>query len=297
MNKKILITGINGFIGSNCKEFYEANGFEVYGIDINGTPIKNIIIGDVNIKNIKVFNQEFDTIIHLAGTGTVSMAQNNSEREKEKSVGSCKEILEYINKYNSKACLIFSSSAAVYGNSFKEHISEHDKTNPISVYGQHKLEAEKLCKEYAEKYNLNIKIARIFSVYGNGLKKQLLWDFSSRLNKAQDEILCFGNGNEKRDFIHITDLINLFELIRKEPFGFDIYNCASGVETTVKEIISHIISFNKKNINLQFDNLKREGNPEILIANIEKVKKIGFVPKKTLEEGIKDYVKWFNSIK
>ncbi|MBQ8476259.1 SDR family oxidoreductase, partial [bacterium] len=217
MTKKLLITGVNGFIGSNCKKHFENTGYEVFGIDIAGEAKGNTLIGEVDIKNIKTFNQSFDYIFHFAGSSTVSMAQKAPDIEKIKAVGSTKEILEYIKNYNKDAKLIFSSSAAVYGNDYKRPIKEDDKLNPISIYGFHKLESENLCEYYSKNYGLDIKIVRIFSLYGTGLKKQLLWDFINRAIKAENVLGCFGTGDEKRDFVNIRDLINFLEiLIKKE---------------------------------------------------------------------------------
>ena len=291
--KKILITGINGFIGSNCKEYFKNKGYDIFGIDLSGQEEKNVLIGEVDEPNLVSFNAQFDYIIHLAGSATVSMAQNAPEIEKTKSVNSTKQLLEYIKKYNKNARLIFSSSAAVYGNDYNRPISENDKLNPISVYGLHKLESENLCEFYANNFDLDIKIVRIFSLYGNGLKKQLLWDFSNRAINAQKDLICFGSGQEQRDFIHISDLLNFFEILLMQDKFFDYYNCAYGSSLTVRDIMENILREMNLDLKLNFDNIKREGNPQILIANIEKARKIGFNPKINFEKGIKDYVKWF----
>lgn len=295
MTKNLLITGINGFIGSYCKAYFANKGLNVYGIDMAGCSSNETLIAEVTEENIKSFNKKFDYIVHLAGSRTVSASQKNPDVEKNKSVGSCKEVLEYIKNYNPKAKMIFSSSASVYGDDYSGPILERDKVNPISIYGSHKLEAENLCKYYNEQYGLNIEIPRIFSVYGNGLRKQLLWDFSNRILNAEKKLDCFGTGDELRDFVHISDLVRFFEILMLQNEKFGIYNCASGVSTSVKEIMQLILKFNDKTLDLVFDNIEREGNPKILIADISKAESIGFSPKKRIEKGIKEYVEWFKN--
>lgn len=295
MSKKILITGINGFIGSNAKKYF-AESFEIFGLDIFGEAEKNFIQGEVDINNLEKFGVNFDYILHFAGSGTVSSAQKSPELEYAKSVVSLKNLLDYCVKNNRKTKIIFSSSAAVYGDKYGYPIKENDELNPISIYGKHKVEAEKLLQEYHEKYSIKSNIIRFFSIYGEGLRKQLLWDFSNRLkNNKSDTINCFGTGKEKRDFIHINDVLNFVELLINLDIDFDVFNCAAGKETCIDEILKMLC--NEYNIHPEFnyDNIERDGDPKYLCANINKAKEIGFSPKINLQEGISQYAKWFKN--
>ena len=78
--RKILITGANGFVGKHCCKYFQ-NDNEIFAIDLMGSPFKNFVIGEVTVENIKKFNQKFDLVIHLAGSGTVSAATKNPEEE------------------------------------------------------------------------------------------------------------------------------------------------------------------------------------------------------------------------
>jgi len=295
MNKKILITGINGFLGSHAS-IYFSDKFEIFGIDIFGAPKDNFIQGEVNIVNLKKFNVKFDYILHFAGSGTVSSAQKSPEVEYTKSVLSLKHMLDYCVEYNNGAKIIFSSSASVYGDKYSAPIKECQELNPISIYGKHKVEAENLLKEYYEKYSIKSNIVRFFSIYGEGLKKQLLWDFSNRLkNNKSDTINCFGTGLEKRDFIHINDVLNFVELLINSNIDFDIFNCAGENETKIDKILGLLCDNYNIHPHLQYDNVEREGDPKYLCADITKAKTLGFINKVTLEEGLKNYAKWFKN--
>lgn len=293
-NKKILITGSSGFIGSRCVDYFSKIGFDVFGIDIFESKMSNFIKGVINPENIQSFNQEFDVIIHLAGSSTVGAARENPTEEFQKTVNSTCEILEYIRKCNPQAKLIYSSSAAVYGDSYNERISEKFKLNPISIYGQHKVEAEKLCEKYHKEYNLKINIIRFFSIYGEGLKKQLLWDLSNKIKKGDTaNIKCFGTGKEKRDFLHVQDAIELINLLIEKGSDFEIINGATGLSTEVECILNNLscgFSFKGEFV---FDNISREGDPKSLVADIAKAQSFGFLPKVKVEDGIKNYVRWF----
>ena len=82
--KKILITGVNGFIGGYSAEYF-SNKYEIYGLDIATKPAKNYIQGEVDLNNLKKFNTKFDYIFHFAGSSTVSSAQKSPEIEYAKS--------------------------------------------------------------------------------------------------------------------------------------------------------------------------------------------------------------------
>ena len=293
--KKILITGINGFIGSNCADYFSDKGYEVFGIDIFGKNSPNFVRGEVNLENLLSFEQKFDVIIHLAGSGTVGVAQKSSELEHSKTVGSTEHLLEYIKLYNKETKLIYSSSAAVYGDLYDKNIKETDDLNPISVYGQHKVEVEKMCEDYHRDFGLNINIIRFFSIYGEGLKKQLLWDFSSRVVKNLDlkTLHCFGTGEEKRDFVHINDGIELMDLLINSQKEFIILNCGSGKSVKVSDILKIIVNDLDYKGELIYDNIVKEGDPKSLVANADKAKLIGFEPKIEVKDGIKKYVRWF----
>ncbi len=294
--RNVLITGINGFVGQNCFRYFSKD-CNVYGIDMFGSPTGNVVISPVSVESIKQFNVEFDLIIHLAGSGSVGAVQKDPSGEKKKSVDSLIEILNYMRDYNQNARLIFSSSASVYGDDYKRPIKEEDKKNPVSKYGEYKLEAEEICKKYSDRYGLDIKVIRFFSLYGIGCRKQLLWDVLTRIKNSNSDILqCFGTGKEARDFVNISDAVKFINIVSGLNKGFDIFNCAKGCKITVSEIINILIEEYGKEINPVFDMISRTGNPVVLIADISKAVEIGFQPQIDLKKGIKDYVKWFKTL-
>src|SRR5690606_6906754 len=93
------------------------------------------------------------------------------------------ELLEWIRQESPTSKIVVASSAAIYGNKTKGPISEDLDSSPFSVYGYNKSIMEKLCQSYGYNYNLKILISRIFSVYGIGLRRQLLWDICNKLKE------------------------------------------------------------------------------------------------------------------
>ena len=294
MTEKILITGINGFIGSHCSNYFKSNGWDVYGIDIYGEQESNFIQGTVSLEKLLQFKQEFDVILHLAGSGSVGMVNKSPESERLKTVKSSEELLEYIQKYNKNAKLIYISSAAVYGNTHSNLIHESDEYAPISEYGKHKV----LVENAIINSDINYHIVRLFSVYGEGLKKQVLWDFSNKLKNNINEpvINCFGTGAEERDFIHINDVISLINLVIKTNKNNLIINGGTGIPTTIRTIFNTLSDLFDYKGQLVFDNIISKDNPMKLVANIDNAKYLGFIPQIEIQKGLENYVEWFKEI-
>ena len=172
-----------------------------------------------------------------------------------------------------------------------------DACLPVSPYGKHKLFAEELCKEYNEHFNSQTCSLRIFSAYGPGLKKQILWDI---FKKSQDggTVTLFGTGNETRDFIYVADIIRAIELIIKNgSFNAAVYNVASGIEISMKNMAALLLKEMGYSGELIFSGNERPGDPKNWRADINKLKAMGFEPSFTLENGIKEFVKWLEEEK
>lgn len=213
----VLVTGASGFIGSKLLEYFYKKGYNTIGWDKNNVIQKtNIICFDLCNKSdiIRQLN-EFcpDIIIHCAGNADVTKSVQNPETDYQGNVTITHNLLfgmHYLKMYNT--CCVFLSSAGVYGNPTELPISEETELNPLSPYAVHKVMCEELCRYFVNNYGMNIKIARIFSAYGPGLRKQIFWDM---YNKAKDfgSLNMFGSGNESRDYIYIDDLIHALYLL------------------------------------------------------------------------------------
>lgn len=294
MTKNILITGINGFIGLHCYEAFNQK-YNIFGLDVFGIEKKNFVLGELDYENLLSFNKSFDAIIHLAGSGSVGMAQRNPEIEYAKTVLSSKHLLDFIINKSPESKLIYVSSAAVYGNCKYSVITEDCQLNPISTYGKHKVMVENFIQEYSQKNDLKYDIIRPFSVYGNNLKKQVLWDFCNKIkdNFNNSEILCFGTGEEERDFINVSDLVNCIELLMNDNKYGRIFNVGTGIATSINTIFTTLTSlFNYKG-KLVYNMEESKNNPKALVANIDKLSAIGFKPQIGIQEGLENYAKWF----
>ncbi|MDD2974742.1 MAG: NAD(P)-dependent oxidoreductase [Aliarcobacter cryaerophilus] len=299
--KKILITGAKGFLGSNVSTHFKNLGYETYGIGHGGLSVeesKEIGLDywkkdDISIKSILEFEQIFDVIVHCGGSGSVGFSVEHPYDDFKKTVDGTLEVLEYMRVHNPNAKLIYPSSPAVQGECEDAPIKEEYIGKPASPYGYHKKIAEDLCQSYSEKFGLKISIVRLFSVYGNGLKKQLLWDACKKIQNSKEEVTFWGTGEETRDFIHISDVLSLFDKVLEKNSSFMIINGGTGVRYPINQIVELIRSYLKKDIKIKFNNQVNIGNPQYYWADIKKIKKINFHNFVKFEDGLNCYVKWF----
>ena len=292
---KILIIGSNGFIGKHLMEFYtEAS---VIGCHTNQNYKKSncIYVDKLNPDFNSIFKtHQFDVCINASGSKGVSFSIENPNLDYVLNVENTNCILNAIKLHTPKCKFINLSSAAVYGNPKKLPIKEMDNTNPISPYGKHKLLAESITTDFHNKHNLLTCSLRIFSVYGPGLKKQLLWDiYNKTIEAKQNSIYLFGTGTESRDYIYITDLINAINLIvDKGGFKGSIYNVANGVQIEIQQISKLLVSSLNDKIKINFTGEIKKGDPMNWHSNIDNLKQLGYEPKISVKTGVNEYVKW-----
>ncbi|MFT8351715.1 NAD-dependent epimerase/dehydratase family protein [Clostridium saccharoperbutylacetonicum] len=299
--KKVIITGISGFIGKYLGEYYISGNYKVIGIGRNKYNIDSenyeFVKLDLNKDNLEKVWVKYkpDYFIHCASNASVSESITNPLDDFESSVSILYKILFSLKNVNLSPKFIYLSSAAVYGNPKKLPVTECDETNPISPYGLNKKLCENICEYFIKNESMDIKILRIFSVYGAGLTKQILWDISKKV-KNSDKIELFGNGNETRDFINIRDLIRTINLILESTTEDYIFNIANGEEISIRELAQIYLENNNINIKfLTFNNIVNEGNPNNWVADITRLKKIGYRKEIEINQGIKEYIEWLNS--
>jgi len=297
---KILIIGSKGFIGSHCLHFFSKKNNDVWSADIvedkQQTQYFQIPIAQTNYNFI--FEQHiFDICINASGSANVAFSFESPEIDFELNVVNVHKILVAIRKHNPTCKLINFSSAAVYGNPIKLPISEHFATKPLSPYGFHKLQSEYLLTEYHKFFGLHTCSLRVFSAYGEGLKKQLFWDLYKKAEDSQ-KIELFGTGEETRDFIHITDLVNAVDLlIQNATFEGDIFNVASGQETKIEEAVNTFLEIYAPEKTYAFSGKQKIGDPNNWRADVSKIQSIGFQPVINLKEGLNRYSQWLKELK
>ncbi len=281
---KILIIGSQGFIGKHCANYFS----QYHQITAQG------VTQDFDSLFV---TQKYDVCINASGSANVGFSFENPAIDFELNVLNVNKLLVAIRQHNPTCKFINFSSAAVYGNPMKLPIAENTPTKPLSPYGFHKLQSEYLLTEYHKFFGLHTCSLRVFSAYGNGLKKQLFWDLHQK-TLHNDNIELFGTGEESRDFIFIDDLIQTVALIiEKAPFEGDIFNIASGDETKIKEVVKVFFDEFCPQKNYYFSGKQKIGDPNNWCADIAKLKELGFKPQINIQLGLEKYAKWLKESK
>jgi dTDP-glucose 4,6-dehydratase/UDP-glucose 4-epimerase len=298
MKMKIILIGYKGFIGSNLHAFFNEKGLDV--TVYSSTEIKEDRNDKLNsLVDFSSLLSQFEksVVINCSGNGNVPTSIINPYFDFNANVSFAQFLLETIRKANSNCTYIHLSSAAVYGNPRVLPIKEDSDLHPISPYGYHKVLSENLCKQYAELYGIQSIVLRPFSVYGPGLRKQLIWDVHEKfyLSNKKDPIEFFGTGNETRDFIYIEDLCQSIELLLKQLSSlsnFEVFNIANEEEVKIKTIIELIASkFEDKQFD--FSGISREGDPNNWKGDNSKLKHLGYARKFSFEQGLAAFTNWY----
>lgn len=304
---RILVTGARGFIGGHLVRHLAAAGHEVSGIGHGIWPdvqrradgLAHWFQGDVDSAGLAVAAERaggFDMVFHLAGGSSVAPSIAAPAEDFFRSVGTVVRLLEWLRMYMPGCRLVLASSAAVYGNAAPSPVPEHWAGTPVSPYGVHKLAAEREAAMYAAQYGLNVAIARLFSVYGPGLRKQLLWDLCSRIAAGEKPLTLSGTGEEKRDWLHVEDAAELLaRLGHAASPACPIVNGGSGVATRVSEIASTVADGWPQRPDIVFNGQIRAGDPTVMHADVRAATALGFKPRVCLADGLADYVRWFRS--
>ncbi|NMH86357.1 NAD-dependent epimerase/dehydratase family protein [Flavivirga algicola] len=291
---KILIIGSKGFIGSHCVTYF-ANNHEVWQCDVVTDYVseKYIVVDVTNANYNEIFQTHtFDVCINCSGAANVSDSLKNPQRDFMLNTVNVFNQLEAIRRYNSKCKYINFSSAAVYGNPEYLPIDENHPLSPISPYGVHKQLAEQICEEFFKTYKIACCSLRVFSVYGPGLQKQLFWDLYKK-SKNASKVTLFGTGNESRDFIYISDLIQALELvILNSSFKNNIINVANNKEQKINDIVTAFYKYYDANVTIEFGGEERAGDPINWKADINKLKELGYEPQVNINEGLRKYITW-----
>jgi UDP-glucose 4-epimerase len=294
---KILIIGSQGFIGSNAFVFFKQLGHECWGCGVSEV-INDDFYFQVD-RNFPDYNnifklQKFDICINASGSAGIAFSMEHPQDDFRMNVNNPYSLLNAIRQYNKECKFINLSSAAVYGNPVTLPVKEQDVLVPISPYGYHKMLAEQIVTEFNSIFGIPACTFRIFSAYGPGIKKQLLWDLYQKAIKSKDGwVNLFGKGNESRDFIYIDDLLYAINLIiKKGSFSGEIFNLGSGLETTIQEVASLFINIIDPSLKIKFNGSQKAGDPLFWKADMQRLALFNFKPLTTLEVGLNEYFKW-----
>jgi UDP-glucose 4-epimerase len=298
--KTVLITGVAGFLGRYTARQFAKSGWRVVGVDVAspenaqlspGTLYHRMQLPSAGLADL-LRALPPDACVHCAGRASVPHSMEDPAADFRDNTVLTFELLEALRREAPRCRFLLLSSAAVYGNPASLPVAETHRTQPLSPYGYHKLQCELLCEEFARIYELPTTVVRLFSAYGPGLRRQVVWDICERVLSGVT-LTLHGTGRESRDFIHASDIARgLVLLAERGGIQGEVYNLATGQETTIAELATILTSALLRDTRTSFDGRATPGNPLCWRADIGKMRALGFEPAVSLEQGLRSVATW-----
>ena len=301
---KALVTGGAGFIGSNLVDRLVEYGHDVIVLDnlstgniTNLDKVKNkikFINIDITKQNLDDYFENVDQVFHLAGLADIVPSIKNPKAYFDVNLLGTLNVLE-ASKNKKVKKYIYSASASCYGIPSDYPTNEKSKINPKYPYALTKYLAEEMVIHWAKVYKMPNISLRFFNVYGprsrtTGAYGAVFGVFLAQ-KLANKPLTIVGDGNQTRDFIHVSDLVEAIILVAQRSKNFEIYNVGGGKEISVNSI-ADMISSNKVYIP------KRPGEPNRSLADISKIKsELNWEPKIDIKDGVKMLIENINQWK
>ena len=275
---KVLITGSSGFIGSRLWDRLDDAGYDLIDYDL---PKRDILdVGGMGY----VFNQKPNVVVHMAAQAYIPPGESDPVNNAITNVAGTVNVLEQAKMHGTK--VVFCSTGAVYGSLARVPTYEEIQCDPESHYGVSKLAAEMYAKFYHQKRGVPVTITRFSSVYGAGRPAGPINAFVER-SLRDEPITIYGDGMTTRDYTYIDDVVEGLKLCIDGviPFGGEVYNLASGVQTSLLEVVDAIENVLDKKLDAHHEP-EVPGDIRVNYFDIEKARRWGYNPKISLEEGI-----------
>lgn len=303
-SKSCLITGGAGFLGSAVASALVSEGYRIYGIDVrrprNAELWTSFFLGRLEQVDFEALLRDDppSIICHLAGSASVVSSLQSPFEDFESLIPGTARLLAWNGTHGHRARVLLFSSAAVYGNPDCLPISENQIIQPLSPYGIHKAAAERLVEGYSRLYDFESVTLRIFSAYGPGLRKQVIWDIATKAMRAHREkagaITLHGTGRETRDFVYVDDIAAAVLILAGSPLpqGQLVVNMASGKETAISSLAAQVLSALDLDVKVVFSERPRPGDPNRWCGDIQVLRSLGWVPTTSIENGLRSVANW-----
>ena len=295
---KILVTGGAGFIGSHLLQLLQGQqGVEVVVYDNLSSGRREhvpkairLVEGDVRdaegLANLFA-SEAFDSVVHLAAQTMVPYSLSHPEEDCQINLLGLINILECCRKYAVKH-IVFSSSAAVYGDNLNIPLHEEEKPMPTSAYGITKMASEHYLRMYHDLHGLNTTVLRFANVYGErqgaGGEGGVVSIFCKLLAAGQG-VTVFGNGEQTRDFVYAGDIAEaLWRGSQLE--GHHVINISTQKETSVNQLLAAFKQAVGREFPVQYAPIREGDIFRSVLANGRCVELLGFCPAMNLQEGV-----------
>jgi len=304
---KVLITGIEGFVGKWLAKFLKSNGYEVCGtyFDIKQLSDTNFKLFYCDIRNYRRLTDILngvkpEQIYHLAAQSSAKLSFADPRTTFEVNFLGTLNLLESLRELHLHSKILIVSSCEVYGANASIPIKEDSPLCPCSPYAVSKASAELLSYQYWRVYNMEVVRVRPFSHTGPGQPTIFaLPDFANQIVEIErgikEPVIHVGNLKAKRDFMDVRDVVRAYyEIIEKGASG-DVYNIATNRPYAIRELLETLLSFTDIKIEIkEMTNRLRPTDIPVLSGNSSKLKEsINWKPKIPIERTLEDLLNFY----
>ncbi len=312
---EIIVTGSAGFIGFHLSKSLLEDGYEVLGIDNvddyydpnlkwarldilkknSNFKFERINIADRDALTAAFTNFKPTKVVNLAAQAGVRYSLTNPYAYMDSNLVGFLNVLELC-RHNEVEGFIYASSSSVYGGNTKMPFSVEDRVDqPLSLYAATKCANELMAHSYSHLYGLHTTGLRFFTVYGPwGRPDMAMYIFANKISKGKP-IQVFNNGNMKRDFTYIDDIIAGTCAAIENNYQCEVFNLGNNRSEKLMDIVKFIEDNLGKKAKIDFLPMQL-GDIEASLADIDKsIIELSYKPCTRIDEGIKHFVNWFRS--
>ena len=304
---KVIVTGGAGFIGSHLTEKLVKEGLKVIVFDNFSSGKKEflnnvkceIVKGDIiNLKEVIDVCKGVDVVYHLAADPDVRKSVLNPLKNFEIDAVGTLNVIEAC-RMNDVEQIIFTSSSTVYGNAKKLPTPENASIIPVSNYGAAKAASENYVMSFSKLYGIHGIILRYANIIGPRLTHGVIYDFYKKLKKNPKELEILGDGEQNKSYLHVDDCVEAtISTVNAAKKPFDIFNIGSEEQVNVKEIANIIVSeLGLRDVSYKYTGGKTgwKGDVPSMLLSIDKMKRIGWRPKRSTKEAVIDTINWLKT--
>lgn len=299
MQRSVVLTGAGGFLAGHCAAAFRSRDWRVVGVGRSEPPAAQAGTFDEFHRDALqspeplaavLARSRADALVHLAAPASVPQSWRDRRADFEAHVIPTVNMLEAVRAAAPSARVIVVSSAAVYGEPAALPIREDAPLAPISPYGFHKMHQELLLREYVRLHGIRGCIARVFSTYGENLRRLAVWEMTRRALAGHHDVL--GSGDEARDYLYAGDVAAaLAAVAEKAECDGQAINIASGQEVRIRDLASEIYALAGIDDAPHFTGEAMTGSPARWRADVSRLRALGFEAP-DWSRGLRQTIRW-----
>ena len=292
--RRAVVTGASGFIGAALLRHLRAAGWTVVAVDRRASADSEQSIRQLDVAQAGALDGLLDdrtVIFHMAASADVAGSVANPRHDFDNTFRGVFEVLEAARHAGSR--VVFPSTASIFDASNPLPLAERAFARPTSPYAAGKLGGEAYCHAYHRSFGVDVRIARLFSVYGVGMFRFAIHDIIRKIQQNHQELTILGDGLQVRDYLFIDDAVRGLMMVATGGAAGEEYNVASGIPVQLHDLARLIAELmGHPRIRIRTTGRSFAGDTARWYADISKVRALGFEPRVDLRSGLLQTIAW-----